>query len=105
MSRYIDGDALAKFIDYGHLNNPDDKCYSENDIREMIDMMPTQPVDAVPVRHGKWTADETLYTQGMAVCSCCKAEYYRDDLYMVGNGAQGEPPKYCPNCGARMDKE
>ncbi len=45
--RLIDGDALAKFIDYGHLNNPNEKLYSENDIREMIDMMPT--VDAVPV--------------------------------------------------------
>ena len=45
--RLIDADALAKFIDYGHLNNPNEKLYSENDIREMIDMMPT--VDAVPV--------------------------------------------------------
>ncbi len=45
--RLIDGDALAKFIDYGHLNNPNEKLYSENDIREMIDMMPT--VDAVPI--------------------------------------------------------
>ena len=44
--RPIDADALAKFIDYGHLNNPNEKLYSENDIREMIDMMPT--VDAVP---------------------------------------------------------
>ena len=69
---------------------------------EQIKQMPT--VDAVPVRHGKWTADETLYTQGMVACSCCKTEYYRDDLYMVGNDAQGEPPNYCPNCGARMDE-
>lgn len=45
--RPIDADALAKFIDYGHLNNPNEKLYSENDIREMIDMMPT--IDAVPV--------------------------------------------------------
>ena len=45
--RPIDADALAKFIDYGHLNNPDEKLYSENDIREMIDMMPN--IDAVPV--------------------------------------------------------
>lgn len=62
-------------------------------------------VDAVPVRHGKWTADEALYTQGMTACSCCKTEYYRDDLYMVGNDAQGELPNYCPNCGARMDAD
>ena len=45
--KLIDADALAKFIDYGHLNNPDEKLYSENDIREMIDMMPT--IDAVQV--------------------------------------------------------
>ena len=45
--RPIDADALAKFIDYGHLNNPNEKLYSENDIREMIDMTPT--IDAVPV--------------------------------------------------------
>ena len=47
MTRLIDADALAKFIDYGHLHNPNEKAYSENDIREMIDMMPT--ADAVPV--------------------------------------------------------
>lgn len=39
--RLIDADALAKFIDYGHLINPNEKAFSENDIREMIDMMPT----------------------------------------------------------------
>lgn len=44
--RLIDADAVAKFIDYGHLNNPDEKLYSENDIREMIDMMPT--IEAEP---------------------------------------------------------
>ena len=45
--RLIDADALTEFIDDGHLNNPNEKLYSENDIREMIDMMPT--VDAEPV--------------------------------------------------------
>ena len=63
--RLIDADALAKFIDYGHLNNPNDKCYSENDIREMIDMMPTQPVDAVPVIRCK---DCKWYYRGGATC-------------------------------------
>ena len=47
--RLIDGSALAKFIDYGHLHNPNEKAYSENDIREMIDMMPT--VDAIPLEY------------------------------------------------------
>lgn len=57
--RLINAEHLEKFIDYGHLNNPNEKLYSENDIREMIDMMPT--VDAVPVircKDCKWFVDE-----------------------------------------------
>ena len=96
--RLIDADALAKFIDYGHLNNPNEKLYSENDIREMIDMMPTQPVDAVPVKHGKWIdIDEQTYTWKVR-CSCCGNE--RSMM-----STQGKYPNYCEECGARMDGE
>lgn len=35
--RLIDADALENFIDYGHLNSPDAKMYSENDIRALVD--------------------------------------------------------------------
>lgn len=45
--KLIDADALANYIDFGHLINPNEKSYSENDIREMIDEMPT--VEAIPV--------------------------------------------------------
>ena len=88
--RLIDADALAKFIDYGHLNNPDEKHYSENDIREMIDMMPTI---AEPVRHGKWIEVEDSMIR--CRCSVCgwESHLYEDDVY-------GMP--YCPNCGAYM---
>ena len=93
--RLIDADALAKFIDYGHLHNPNEKAYSENDIREMIDMMPT--VDAVPVRHGKWIHEvrytiDSLHSYQQYRCSECDMTYITNT-------------KYCPNCGARMDKE
>lgn len=47
MVRLIDADALANYIDFGHLINPNEKSYSENDIRKMIDMMPT--IEAVPL--------------------------------------------------------
>jgi len=93
--RLIDADALKKH--YAWWEDDKQKLFDS-----IVDQQPT--VDAVPVRHGKWTADETLYTQGMVACSCCKADYYRDDLYMVGYALR-ELPKYCPNCGARMDKE
>ena len=92
--RMIDADALAKFIDYGHLNNPNEKLYSENDIREMIDMMPT--IDAVPVKHGRWVGNERHTS-----CSIC------GQTYCVPDGQDGHLDmtfyKYCPNCGARMD--
>ncbi len=63
MRRLIDAGARAIFIDCGHLNNRNAKLYSENDIREMIDMMPTQPtVDAVPVEWiKKYTEENRLY--------------------------------------------
>lgn len=85
MVRLIDADALAKFIDYGHLNNPNEKLYSENDIREMIDMMPTI---AESVKHGKWIEYPTA--DGMNQCSECGVLRFGES-------------NYCPNCGARMD--
>lgn len=42
-------------------------------------------------RHGKWSYDDRYYIGG-ACCSLC------------GGAAHGKS-KYCPNCGARMDKE
>ena len=61
MSRYIDADALAKFIDFGHLRNPNEKAYSENDIREMIDMMPT--IDLVRCKECKHSYGWTLVSE------------------------------------------
>ena len=95
MTRYIDADALAKFIDYGHLNNPDEKLYSENDIREMIDMMPTI---TEPVRHGKWIkADSQQYFRKHYPAFTCSECGQRKDNQKIWN--------YCPHCGARMDLE
>lgn len=109
MARLIDADALIDAYCNGCTHYRDkicraaQRCDFESFCNEYINTMPT--IDVEPMRHGKWTADEILYTQGMTACSCCKTEYYRDDLYMVGNNAQGELPNYCPNCGARMDKD
>lgn len=91
MRRLIDANALAKFIDYGHLNNPDEKLYSENDIREMIDMMPTI---TEPVRHGKWIREvrytiDSLHSYQQYRCSECGMTYITNT-------------KHCPNCGADM---
>ena len=63
----------------------------------------TPTVDAEPIRHGHWRADETVYTTGEVWCSVCRTLYYIGDLYDVGGG--NNLPNYCPNCGAKMDQE
>ena len=54
-----------------------------------IDRMPA--VDAEPVRHGWWIRQDNTFTRYM--CSECESK----------NHAGHE--NYCPNCGAKMDKE
>lgn len=89
--RLIDADALSKFIDCGHFNNPNEKLYSENDIEEMIFLMPT--IDAAPVKHGKWVRND-YGDIGNYHCSEC-------GKICMCNGDYA----YCPNCGARIDEE
>ena len=90
--RMIDVYEFDKLIDYGHLNNPDEKLYSENDIREMIDMMPT--IDAEPVKHGKWIPDKT--GNSYWICTKCGFPSEASDAFVLYH--------YCPQCGAKMDE-
>ena len=39
--RLIDADVLVEWIDAGHLRNPHELCFSESDVVDMIDHMPT----------------------------------------------------------------
>ena len=84
MTRYIDADLVhrAKF-------QTEDLIYKRgwNDALDGVaKCAPT--VDAEPVRHGKWTI-----TPSHIECSEC------------GESFMLFPSNYCPNCGARMDKE
>ena len=47
MSRYIDADAIISFVDAGHLRNPMELSWSDKDVVDMIESIPT--VDAVQV--------------------------------------------------------
>ena len=54
-------------------------------------------VDAMPVRHGKWIHEvrytiDSLHSYQQYRCSECGMTYITNT-------------NYCPNCGARMDKE
>lgn len=68
------------------------------DVRRIICESPI--IDAEPVRHGQWETkeyttedsfDDWIVIHHEEVCSEC------------GKG-QGERSKFCPNCGAKMDK-
>lgn len=73
------------------------KCYSFNDICEMLKSAPT--IDAEPVVHAHWI-ERITYERGKSdyVCSACNYEknFYQVLLPFVN---------YCPHCGAKMDEE
>lgn len=52
-------------------------------------------VDAVPVRHGHWIVEWETDDTRMLRCSECR---------MVFNVGKGRDGNWCPECGARMDK-
>ena len=61
-----------------------------------IDNAPT--IEAEPVKHGEWeahkkTVGEMMYIKGMKCSECNHTYTIRGDW------------NYCPNCGAKMDKE
>ncbi len=62
----------------------------------VINAEPT--VDAVPVRHGKWTRENDY---GIWKCSECGCKINRK-YPLKGNIWNYY---YCPNCGAKMDAE
>jgi hypothetical protein len=62
-------------------------CDGISQVKELISEAPT--VDAVPVVHGRWIAQDSGRTRFM--CSKCKSKNHHGH------------EKYCPNCGARMD--
>lgn len=102
MAEYIEREALG----IGKCN-PDvfeNKAYADgwNSAIEIIENAPA--ADAAPVRHGKWNkskGNEELTAHGFVhpdkyICSCCNWSCCCEIKFDF---------KYCPNCGAKMDKE
>lgn len=89
MARLIDADELREL--YNERNNFD--TYNDYSfVVDTLDYMPT--IDAETVRHGNWRHYERMLT-----CSECGTVFYDDIMEYFGE----EVPKYCPECGARMD--
>lgn len=93
MQRLIDADAVEKVLKEKHFNRVlDSDRWVIADIKKGIMDLPT--IDAEPVRHGKWIGYAGTIGNECSVCG-----KWIDVL-------QGTAEmNYCPNCGARMDKE
>lgn len=59
-------------------------------LKEHLEKTPTLALDDIRP-HGRWVAQDETLTRFM--CSVCEAKNY------------GGYEKFCPNCGAKMDKE
>ena len=71
--------------------------YVSEDAYEQLQRVPA--ADVVPVRHGKWIkVDDGIYYH--MECSLCHERPLRN-RWVDDN----ELSPYCPNCGARMDKD
>ena len=110
MTEYIEREALrasVESIDWysvfrGELTtgakSSENALYKANDIYLAIDNAPT--ADVAPVRHGRWIY---IGKYGEYECSVCHgidtdcSDYYGSHVVTE--------QEYCPNCGAKMDKE
>lgn len=93
MGRLIDEEEAFKVLSayYKHRYYEQDEA-----LLDALSRVPT--VDAEPVRHGKWITYCKTKDSNLLICSECKM------LFNVGMGRIDES-HYCPNCGARMDRE
>lgn len=55
--------------------------------------------DVAPVRHGRWIDNKVAFYLGCSECGCYLE--YSVDTFLDN----GEHYHYCPNCGAKMDKD
>ena len=92
--RLIDADALHRkvMMETNPYGKPTIDYNSGLKVLEWIDRAPT--VDAAPVRHGQWETNSDR--PDTLICSVCKCGF---DMW------KHDPHNFCPNCGAKMDKE
>lgn len=86
MSKCIKVEALG--IGYANPDVFENKAYAEGWNSAVKIIKEAEIIDAESVRHGCWEE----YSVSMRVCSLCGKHTAKHNF------------KYCPNCGAKMDK-
>ena len=100
--------AIAKIKDkineYPHNSNPywiSNDDYIVRGLREAIEIIDeyTPTANVQEVRHSKWELIDECANEGV-YCSNCHKKVYRAKY-----ANQKVKSNYCPNCGAKMDKD
>lgn len=95
MANYIDCNEVMGIINDSNLF----KSYNEySSVFDAIDNLPV--ADVAPAIHAKWV-EEYDFGGSSYYCSNCK----EDALTKVETDYDYVCSKYCPHCGARMDKD
>lgn len=90
MADLIDRQAAIDFIDAGHLCNPNEPRWSDN---EIVNFLKSRPSAQPERKTGRWQyVDYGGF--GNWHCTACRK-------ICICNGDFD----YCPNCGAKMDEE
>lgn len=104
MAEYIEREAaIAKCreiaaCEWNHRASPVSWADAYEQFAEDIEELPS--ADVVPVVHGRWEEVDYFCGDSLWRCSACGCEWWFESGGPVENGTN-----YCPNCGARMDKE
>ena len=121
MPRLIDADALTKAHCEGCAADIQEMCKTDPVCASMMWVVEAPTVDAVEVVHGRWilTANDDVPNYKWSVdaeCSECHEKVKIYEMYISGfpferareivlRESKQKTSNYCPNCGAKMDKE
>ena len=111
MSKYIDVDVFIKSFREALPGlkaqvDPDltPKAYAYLRGGEAIieDLTKFPAADVAPVVHGRWEkSEDDYYSLNLVKCSVCHEEW----CFEIDDDVKDLNYNYCPNCGAKMDKE
>lgn len=108
MAEYIERDALEGAFDaaaMAFLEKEDHLFDAKSVLAGMsisVGIVLTVPAaDVAPVVRGRWVPYNNEQDRGLHYCSICKTQAFN---YEDGGEVVEMLSKFCPNCGAKMDK-
>ena len=96
MARYYEADKLLEYVEF--FTPPINGETTMQCVKTAIRYAPT--ADVAEVKHGKWVQDKYITQK----CSFCGFEIDDDVSFEMYDDCYRKP-KYCPECGAKMECE